>query len=258
MALSRYGLATLMSVQAIGLGLALLLIALTFVRPEQIVARLKTTVVEKVEAATSDRLKSLSITPEEEGPTGAMRALANRFGLDAAELRKKREALVPALTSLALGDEACDSGCTLRGVTLAAQDSALAKRLVALNIGQTTLGDFIVGKYETTLQGLITDLRRFGMVNAVVLGLLMLAIPLRRHIGWRLVVLSLLVTGYTVWAMQGYFLDQDWGRTLLFNDWAAPAYQFTMIVVCLLLIDWVLLSGIITRGIFDYLTSAAH
>lgn len=105
------------------------------------------------------------------------------------------------------------------------------------------------------MRGLINDLHRFGMVNAIALALMLAMVLLRRRINWRFVAHSVGVTAYTAWAAYGYVFGQNWALAILLQDWAAPAYQFMMILVSLVLADWLFLRGFFTQMVGNALTS---
>jgi hypothetical protein len=97
------------------------------------------------------------------------------------------------------------------------------------------------------VQGLIKDLRRFGLVNVVVLSLMAALVLLRDRLNWRFFLGSALITGYTVWAAYGYVFDQNWALSILFQNWAGPSYQAGMIFVACVFSDWLFLRGHITN-----------
>ncbi|MEP3346471.1 MAG: hypothetical protein ABJN34_15575 [Litoreibacter sp.] len=113
-----------------------------------------------------------------------------------------------------------------------------------------------MNRYDTTLRGLILDLRRFGLVNAVTLALMSALLIFKNMLNWRFAALSVGVTGYATWAAYGYVYTQDWARTILFQNWAAGGYQIAMILVCCVLSDWLFLRGKITETVLSAITSA--
>ncbi|MEO1179234.1 MAG: hypothetical protein AAFV87_19425, partial [Pseudomonadota bacterium] len=122
--------------------------------------------------------------------------------------------------------------------------------------GQSTLGDFIVERYDSSVQGLLIDLRRFGFVNMVVLILMLGLVAFRSYSNWRFTAFSVSLTAYTVWAAYGYVYNQNWALTILLQDWASPGYQIAMIFFAFLFFDWLFLQGTVTQTISNLISSA--
>ena len=124
-----------------------------------------------------------------------------------------------------------------------------------MRVGQSTLGDFLVERYENSVQGLLTDLRRFGLVNVVVLSLMLGLVAFRNHLNWRFTAFSVALTSYTVWAAYGYVYNQNWALAILLQDWASPGYQAAMVFFALLFFDWLFLRGKVTETISNLIAS---
>ena len=124
-----------------------------------------------------------------------------------------------------------------------------------MRVGQNTLGDFLVGRYEASVQGLLKDLRRFGLVNVVVLSLMLGLVMFRNHLNWRFTAFSVALTTYTAWAAYGYVFNQNWALAILFQDWASPGYQAAMIIVSILFFDWLFLRRIVTDTVSNAIAS---
>ena len=181
-------------------------------------------------------------------------ALTERLGLDADALIAERDVIVPALVEFALSDR-CSENCGTALVLGAVVDMALVQRAAQLRLGQTTVQDFLVERYETSVAGLIADLRLFGAVNAVVLLLMAGLTGFSGVLNWRFSAFSVALTGYTAWAAYGYVYNQNWALSILLQDWAAPGYQMAMTVVAILLFDQLLLRGVILNTITNLIVS---
>ena len=247
-------LASLLLVQAIGLAVALALVAVTFASHDWLEARLQAFAVSEVEEAATSAWEVAG------GDALAERAerlngLAERFGIDVGRVDDVRERVVSTLIADILADR-CIEGRRFEAFAATMVDTALIQRAADLRVGQSTLGAFIAGRYESTVEGLVTDIRRFGLVTAAVFALAMAAVLVRRIGGRRTVAFSVGLTGYTLFAAHGYVFGQDWARTILFQDWAGPAYQAGMIFVALVLVDWVFLRAIVTRFVTNLFGAA--
>jgi len=236
----------LLAVQFAGIAASALLILITFVNPDEVETRLQGFAVAKVEEAANTAWDTAAQAAEDSGRAERLGALAERFGLEAALTEERRAQIVPALMAFALSDR-CGANCGLAAAGAAVVDTALVERAARFRIGERTVQDFIVERYETTVSGLIADLRQFGLVNLVALSLMAALVLFRNYLNWRFTALSVAVTGYTIWAAQNYVFGQNWALTILFQDWAGPAYQVSMIAVCMVLADWLFLNGFFTK-----------
>lgn len=103
-----------------------------------------------------------------------------------------------------------NENCIFGAATAVVANSAIVRKASKLRFEQINLQEFILGKYENTTQGLISDLRRFGLVNVVALSLLMGLVIFRNRLNWSFAAFSVAMTSYTVWAAYGYFFKKNW------------------------------------------------
>lgn len=250
-AAGKYGLAL---VQLAGIVLSGLLVAITFTNAQAVEDRLQGFAIAKVEEAANIAWTEAEGALANSDRAGRLGALAERFGFEAEATDARREEIVPALLAFALSDR-CGDNCGLAALTGLAANTVLVQQAAQLRVGETTVQDFIVERYETSVRGLILDLRRFGMVNVVALSLMLGLVLFRDMLNWRFAALSAAVTGYTAWAAYGYVFNQNWALSILFQDWAAPGYQLGMIVMSCLFFDWLFLRGKVTEFIGNALSS---
>lgn len=246
---------SLLSVQAIGLAFSVFIVALTYTDSEAIETRLQNFAVSKVEAVATEAWENAQTQTQGDTRAAKLRALAERFGANAEKTEEVRGTIVPAVMAYALSDRCADK-CGLAFSVAFLTNTALVSRIAKMRVGESTLQDFIVNKYETTVRGLILDLRLFGAVNALVLALMMGLVVFHQHLNWRFAAFSAALTGYTGWAIYGYFFRQNWAHSILFQDWAGPAYQGSMIFVACLFFDWLFLRGFVTQTAVNAVTSA--
>ncbi|MGJ8618078.1 MAG: hypothetical protein ACSHWS_14645 [Sulfitobacter sp.] len=226
----------LVTVQLIGITLSAILIVVTFVSREQVEQHVQNFAIAKVEAATNDALDASARELSEGGRAERLGALAKKFGVSAQKIDLDRQQIVPALLAYSLSDR-CLENCGLAALAGFAINQTMIERAAKLRVGQGTLQEFIENRYETTIRGLITDLRLFGLVNLVALSLMLGLVLLRGYVTWRFTALSVAITGYTAWAAYGYVFNQNWALSILMQDWAAPGYQVAMIFVSALCFD---------------------
>ena len=245
----------LIALQLAGIILSAMLLAVTFFDREEVEARVQAFAVAQVEVAADEAWASAAGVLDDGGRAERLGALAERFGLEAAALDTRRREVLPALMAYALSDR-CTEACGLTAAAAIVGNVAMLEDIGNLRVGQSTLQDFIVERYDDTVRGLIADLRRFAGVNLVALSLMLGLVLFRGYLNWRFSACAVAVPGYTAVASYNYVYSQNWAMTLLFQDWAGPVYQGMMICACLLFADWLFLRGIVTRLIADAVASA--
>ncbi|MEM1277050.1 MAG: hypothetical protein AAGH74_11040 [Pseudomonadota bacterium] len=248
------GRLTLIGIQLAGLVVSVFLVGVTYSNPDQVEERLRQFAIAEVERAADEVWSDKSVGQGEGSRSERFMALSDRLGLDAEVLDARRKEIVPAILALARS-ETCQENCEFWIAASQLTNVAMIKRVAQMRVGQSTLGDFLVERYETSVQGLLTDLRRFGLVNAVVLSLMLGLVAFRNHLNWRFTAFSVALTSYTVWAAYGYVYNQNWALAILLQDWASPGYQAAMTFFALLFFDWLFLRGVITRTVTDAIAS---
>lgn len=249
------GRITLISIQLAGLVISAFLVGATFSNPDQVEERLRQFAIAEVERAANQVWSDGTVEQGENGPSERLMALSGRLGLDAKLLDTRRQEIIPAILALAKFDT-CQENCEFWVAASELTNIALLDRVAQMRVGQSTLGDFVVERYETSVQGLLTDLRRFGFVNVVVFSLMLGLVVLRNYLNWRFTAFSVALTSYTAWAAYGYVYNQNWALAILLQDWASPGYQVAMIFFALLLFDWLFLRGKVTQTISNLIASA--
>ena len=242
--------------QTIGLLLSAMLVAVTFANPKQVEHRLKDFAITKVVAAADEVWQESTDELANSDTAAKLQALSNRFGLEQKQAELDRRRIVTALIAASVSPD-CVENCEFWIAAAGGADSMMLRRIADLKVGQTTVQDFIVGRYHDSVQGLIRDLRRFGLVNTIALSLMIGLVLLRNYLNWQLVTFSVTLTGYIIWASYGYIFTQNWALAIIFQDWAAPGYQVCMILVSLFLFDWLFLRGRITELISSAISSVA-
>ena len=240
-----------MAIQVAGVLLSGFLVMVTYLNPGQVEDRYQQFAFTEVERAADANWDDI----RDDGPLEKFRALAGSLADKAARIEDKRQELVHTILANALS-ERCADECSPWVTETRKTDSVMIGKISGLRLGQTSLQDFIVGRYDRAVSGLTADLRRFGLVNLVVLSLALALIVTRRTPTTRLAIFSVAVTAYTAWAAYDYLFQQDWEKTILLRDWAASSYQFWMICVACVLADWVFLKGRITEFVGNAIASA--
>lgn len=244
----------LIGIQLVGLVISALLVGVTFSDPNNVEERLRQFAIAKVERAADEAWSDRTVELDESSRFERLMAFSERVGLDAELLDSRREEIVPAILALAKS-ETCKENCEFWVMASHLTNAALVERVAKLRVGQRTLGDFLIERYDTSVQGILTDLRRFGIVNVVVLSLMLGLVAFRSHLNWRFTAFSIALTSYTAWAAYGYVYNQNWALSILLQDWASPGYQAAMIFFALLFFDWLFLRGTVTETIINLIVS---
>lgn len=244
---------TVVLVQLTGLILSVALVFLTYLNPKQIEERLQQFVVAEVQAAADAAWFAAGLNGDSSN-VERLGALSDKLGGAALTLDRKREQIVQAMLAQTLSEN-CTENCDFWSEASRSIDEVMLARIYKLRLGQATLQEFVLERYEKSLDGLLRDLRRFGLVNAVVLALMMGLGLFRNQLTWRFWAFSIVVTGYVVWAAYGYIFNQDWAFSILLQDWAAPAYQLGMMFAACLFSDWLFLRGRVTQMVSNLVAS---
>lgn len=234
--------------QAGGIAVSIILAATAFYKPEAVEAKLRSLALAKVEAAVGE------MTPGADDSMGRFKAMASAFGEQAAQTDAIRVKLVHALIAQSRAKR-CEVDCGFWAVAAVAVNGVLFDKARKLRIGQTNLQEFAIARYERAVDGLLTDLMRFGVVTAVALSLALCLVFVRGWLSGRFIAFSAAMTAYAGWAAYGYFFNQNWAMTIILNDWAAPGYQIAMVLVSALFADWVFLRGRITEFVGNAITA---
>lgn len=242
----------LIGVQLVGLLASLALVVFTFSNPDEIEERLQDFAVAKVQAYADKAWDKTSDTLGLDGQADRLRQLREKLGAKADDIKEKRGKIVPAILAVEFS-ETCVEKCEYWKQKADLVGEVLTAKVGQLRIGQDTIQDFVLGQYYRTVRGLISDLRRFGIVNVVAMALLIGIVLTKEKLDTRLVIFSVAVTAYAAWAAYGYVYQQDWALTILFRDWAAPSYQWGMVIASCVFFDILFLKGRVTRILYDIL-----
>lgn len=249
------GRIALVAVQLVGLLLSAVLVALTFANPTDVEARLQQFAIAKVEASANAVLSGPGEKLRGLDRAARLSNLKREFGSVAMEWEENRQPIVRAILAQAYLP-GCKVNCEFWVRASELVDARIAKKISHLRIGQGTLEDFLRERYDSSVRGLLIDLRRFGLVNVVALSLMAGLVIFKGHSNWRFTAFSILVTGYAAWAAYGYVFEQNWAFAILTRDWAAPGYQAGMILVSCMFFDWLFLKGRVTNAVANAFASA--
>lgn len=237
-----------------GVAASLALLFVVTMQPQLVEQRLQSFAIAEVEERAKLTLDQAQVAAAE-SENGLLQSLARRFADDAEILAERRDEIISALVR-GVAQDRCGDDCSAVMAGSALVSMVLQERVAQLRIGERTLGEFVADRYAATVDGLLGDLRSFAAANLIAFLTLIFLSIFRGRLGARILPMTLLLTGYVLYAAYWYVFGQDWASVILFNDWAAGAYVTTMIIVYILLIDFTFLRGKITDFVFSAIGSA--
>lgn len=226
---------------AVGAAFSAALLFVVMTQPKLIEEKLQSFAIAEVE----DRAIAL-VGKAQSSESGLLQALGNRLAGDA----DKMEEALRVVIANALADK-CLADCGESRLGAALDAVGMASRIGELRIGERTVAEFAVERYDATIAGLIGDLTTFGAANLVAFLTLIFLTIFRGRFGLRILPMTLLLMTYVCAAIYWYVFTQDWASAILFNNWAAGGYVATMCIVYFLLIDFTFFNGAITDAIIS-------
>ena len=256
MVVLRFAVPMLWAVQLLGMALAIWLIGVSYLQPLHLAHHLQGPVLDRVETTTRAALTALTTDPDA-APSAAMAMLTAHSELGPAAALNRRNALVAAVIGHTLGDTACGPACQPYATAAKAQDPAQLDQFATLALGPAHLGEVVDRAYAQEMAAAVTDLRLFGLVNVVVMGLMLFALKARHWgDGWHMIALSMVLTGILLWAARAYILPPGASGPLYFHGLSGHIQLFAMTALAFVLIDWLFLRGRITKTVRDLMLEA--
>jgi len=231
---------------AVGAAFSAALLFVVITQPQLIEEKLQSFAIAEVQ----DRAVVL-VGQAQASENGLLQALGNRLAGDADQMEEAlRVVIAEAL------DEKCLANCEQNRLSAALDAIGMADRIGDLRIGERTVADFAVARYDASITGLLADLTTFGTANLFAFLTLIFLTIFRGQFGLRILPMTLLLMAYVGAAIYWYVFTQDWASAILFNNWAAGGYVATMCLVYFLLIDFTFFNGAITDGIISTVLNA--
>lgn len=221
----------LLAVAAGGFLMFAALWTLSMTRPHLVEASARTLLVAEVERRAHERLDTLS----DHALVGLARAAMAGHAREAAQLRRLREAL-PARVQ-AMVDAMADPACACRESMANRVGAGIDARLRQLAGWDARIEASIRGAYAQTAARLQREFRIFTGTNA-------LAFLVLGAIAWRkpaaalhLLVPGAVLLGAVTVSASFYLFNQDWVRTIVFNEYVGYGYAAWLGVLLALLAD---------------------
>lgn len=231
---------------AVGAAFSAALLFVVMTQPKLIEEKLKSFAISQVEEKAGDLISQAQVSD-----SGLLSGLANRFAQDELIAQTDLNAMIKTIVQ-----RRCGKDCVQVSGTELLDSFELANRVIDFRIGQKTIAQHLLDRYDATVAGLVADLTTFGTANLIAFLTLIFLTIFRGQFGLRILPMTLLLMAYVSAAIYWYVFTQDWAAAILFNNWAAGGYVATMCIVYFLLIDFTFFYGRITEGIVNAIVTA--
>ena len=214
-------------------------------------ASARTLLAAEVERRTLERLDTVSDSTLAGLARKAMAAHAH----ETAQLRRMKEALSERVSSTvdAMADPACACRADLRDQAHAGIDA----RRERLADGDARLGALVRSAYAHTAAQLQREVRIFAGTNALVFLALGVIAWWRRAAILHLLVPTVVLLGSVGVSTSFYLFNQDWVRTVVFNDYVGYGYSVWLGILLALLTDILANRARVTTRILNTVLHAA-
>lgn len=194
----------------------------------------------------------LVLAPEVSAGTAkqALRKLAAKYQSQATVLENNLADNVPTIVAGLLGTR-CKASCQTRANLSGVIASMMTERAAQLRIGEKTLQDFVVERYDRTVQSLIVDVSIFSLTNLIAFASLLLLAAIKgkaaRHLAPFMVMLIVAVGLATYF----YVFGQDWIASIMFNDFIGWGYAVWIGIIYVFMFDIAFLHGSVTTSVMN-------
>ena len=241
----------LLTVALCGFAVFAALWVVSMVRPHVIEASARALLVLEVERRTQERLDAVS---DSELAGLARKAMATHAH-ETAQLRRMKEALAERVSSTvdAMADPACACRAGLRDHIQGGVDARLAQ----LDDRDARLEALVRSAYAHTATQLQREIRIFAGTNALVFMALGVIAWRKRAAVVHLLVPAVVLLGSVGVSASFYLFNQDWVRTVVFNDYVGYGYAVWLGILLALLTDILANRARVTTRILNTVLHAA-
>lgn len=239
----------LMAVSALGILIFSMMMASTFADRDVLEKAADFAVQEKVQAEVKSKYPNL-VT---EGFLQNAEILRDKFGAKGEAFQKALDAKMDVAVATAIS-RFC--GCKTVSAELQNRVTNFFKRQNAEAVQiSDKLGEFIKGKYDGTIIGLVRDIRIFSGINIFAFLLIFLLAWVRPTARFHLLLPAGLMLISTILTICLYVFGQNWFYTLMMGNFWGFTYLIYMGVILAFVLDITLNHGRITSGILNTLSS---
>ncbi|MCD9027428.1 hypothetical protein LDO26_04260 [Luteimonas sp. BDR2-5] len=209
---------TLLVVSACGFLLFGGLWLLSMVRPDMVESTARTLLVKEVEHRVGERIGALS----DSAVAGLARRVAGEHAAEAERLRRLSETL-PARVATVV-DAMADRDCACRAELAERVRGGIGLHLQRIAGLEARLDALIRDAYAHTAARLLREFRIFTGANALVFLVLGMVAWRRRGAALQLLVPAVVLVGAGAVSAGFYLFNQDWLRTIVFDDYVGYGY----------------------------------
>lgn len=237
-----------------GIGIAVFALLLAYINfaPDEFGDHIKDVVISKTSAQVSEALSDTGITIEgaERAPLG--QSLADGIQTRMDEMQLGLDVRLDRVVADVLA-AACKLDCNRREQASAAVRSYMKGSIIRFGRTSDKIEQLVLGKYETVIGELRTDLNIFAGSSAALLATSFLLSLFKqsaaRHLLPIAVTLTLSTALMTVW----YVFGQNWVMTVIFSDYWGWGYPLMQGFLAAMLLDIGVNAGRITTRLFNFI-----
>ncbi|MGD9811380.1 MAG: hypothetical protein AB7U35_08625 [Sphingobium sp.] len=228
---------------------ALLLAYINFA-PDELGDHIKDVVVSKTSVQVSEALSETGITFEgaEKAPLGHSVAHGIQTRMD--EMQRGLDGGLDRVVADVLA-AACKLDCNRREQAAAAVRSYMKGSIIRFGRATDRLEQLVLGKYETVIGELRTDLNIFAGSSAALLATSFLLSLFKQNAARHLLPIAVTLTLSTALTSVWYVLGQNWVMTVIFSDYWGWGYPLMQGFLAALLLDIGVNAGRITTRLFN-------
>lgn len=223
----------LLAVAVCGFVVFAALFMLSVARPHVIEVSARTLLVAEVERRTRERLDAVS--ESDSALAGLARKAMVAHAHEAAQLRRMKEALSERVSSTV--DGMADPACACRAGLRDQARIRIDARLAQLDEWDARLEALIRSAYAHTANQLRREIRIFAGTNALVFLMLGVIAWRKQAVALHLLVPAVVLLGSVGVSAAFYLFNQDWVRTVVFNDYVGYGYAVWLGILLALLTD---------------------
>ena len=150
-------------------------------------------------------------------------------------------------------DRVCDVGCLhKKGIKISdVTEEKINEEIAQLTGASAKLGEMIRGKYYSTISELLSDIRIFSGLNALLFLFVALILSSKSFLLKPLALPAGLLFIATVIGIGLYVLGQNWFYTVIFNDYVGYGYLGYVGMIFALLVDIAFNEGSVTLSVLE-------
>ena len=240
-----------------GIGVAVFALLLAYINfaPDEFGDHIKDVVVSKTSVQVSQALSETGITVggAENAPVGQSVADGIQSRMD--EIQRGLDGGLDRVVADVLA-AACKLDCSRREQAAAAVRSYMEGSIIRLGRASDKIEQLVLGKYETVIGELHTELNIFAGSSAALLAMSFLLSLFKEGAARHLLPIAVTLTLSTALMSVWYVLGQNWVMIVIFSDYWGWGYPLMQGFLAVLLLDIGVNAGRITTRLFNLILDA--